>query len=192
MTTTKSPIEHIQNIAGELPFNFGTLLVPILENPKFPTWSGSSEVGQHHYGTGGLAIHTSEVAMLCVSNARIFMAMGVAIDLKVLFLAAVYHDYGKIWDYMETGDPIKPWGAAPHKRTVHHIARSAIEWVNIARGLNVDKDTEEAVLHCILSHHAEYRSTVLPKSKEAWILHLSDNMSARVSDCGTHDLAKHT
>lgn len=39
----------------------------------------------------------------------------------------------------------------------------------------------EEILHCILAHHCEkeWGSPVKPKTKEAWIVHLADQTSAR-------------
>jgi 23S rRNA maturation-related 3'-5' exoribonuclease YhaM len=52
--------------------------------------------------------------------------------------------------------------------------------------INIDPSN---ITHNILSHHGmrEWGSPVAPATKEAWILHLCDNMSARLDDCNKHD-----
>ena len=40
------------------------LAEPVLSNPKFPLWTGSSKPHQHHYGKGLLMVHTWEVAVI--------------------------------------------------------------------------------------------------------------------------------
>lgn len=169
----------------------------VLTDKKFYEWSACSHPTGHHYGTGGLQYHTWEVIKLCLDNADFFITQGKPVDKKVLFLAALYHDIGKIWDYeRDYGDPEAmvrkedQWKGTDHKRCIHHISRSAIEWCHTAKTWGLSVDLEEDVLHCILSHHGqrEWGSPVAPKSREAWLLHLCDGLSARAADCDTIDL----
>ncbi len=152
----------------------------ILDDPAFPVWSGSSKPFQHHYGDGLLIEHTYEVVVLCQENTKV---LNVDLNREVLFLAALYHDYGKIWDYQKVNGV---WGARLHKRLIHHISRSAIEFNLIAKNYKF----AEEVTHCILSHHGqrEFGSPVAPKTKEAWMLHLCDGISARMNDADKLDV----
>lgn len=169
----------------------------VLDNPQFAEWSACHHNRGHHYGTGGLQYHTWEVAYLCETNSAYFLleshdAYFHPMSQKVLFLAALFHDYGKIWDYQPArATQGVAWQETPHRRTVHHISRSAIEWAKAVEATNVCRDVEERVLHCILSHHGhrQFGSPVAPKSREAWVLHLCDGLSARVADADTIDLA---
>lgn len=122
---------------------------------------------------------------LCMQTADFYKDQ--TIDKEVLFIAALYHDLGKVWDYELTDGR---YTAAPHKRMIHHISRSAIEWEKIASKLKLPEAFIHTVTHCILSHHGqrEWGSPVAPFSREAWILHLSDSMSARVDDCDRLDM----
>lgn len=176
----------------------------VLDNPRFPIWSGSVD-NKHHYGEGGLLRHTHEVVELCRINAEESIENGHVVDRKVLFLAALFHDSGKMWDYQ----PMRPiiagsptfvlatplhtvsmpsyirWDVTSHKRLIHHIARSGIEWMRAVEMSGESSYLEESVLHCILSHHGrkEWGSPVEPQTKEAWLLHLCDGISARMDDC---------
>lgn len=168
----------------------------VFDNPKFATWSGSGKPDQHHYGDGGLLDHTFEVIQLCLTNARTLDEINnqtdffLFVEIQTLFLAALFHDVGKIWDY-EKIDGI--WRASVHRRDIHHISRSGIVW---SRAIDLTvrdfKNIEQDVLHAILSHHQlrEWGSPIMPRSKVAWILHLCDSMSARVNDCDTNNLIK--
>ena len=51
---------------------------------------------------------------------------------------------------------------------------------------------QEDVLHVILSHHGNRLagSPVAPKTREAWIIHLCDGISARLYDADTWDVVK--
>jgi len=191
----------------------------VLLNPKFMLWSGCSHKDRHHYGIGGLQYHTWEVVHLCNVNAYtmdIICKGKKEINKVVLLLAALYHDVGKMWDYV----PVKPsrpsedspvrevdfqglqdyarngaadfiqWKGASHKRTIHHISRSGVEWTKAVTQTGVGKEIEDEVLHCILSHHGqrEWGSPVAPKSREAWMLFLCDGISARMNDADSFDM----
>lgn len=159
------------------------LAAPVLENDKFYTWSASSLINNdpskprlHHYGKGGLRGHTFEVIDLCAFNTELYPTL----DKIVLFLAALYHDIGKIWDYEERDGE---WYSVDHKKEIHHVSRSALVWHETC--IKHPNPYADKVLHCILSHHGrqEWGSPVAPRSKEAWLLHLCDAISARMDDC---------
>jgi len=169
-----------------------SILLDNIENPKikdflsnlvvpnlFYRCSGSSKPEQHHYGNGGLVKHTHEVLSLCLQNGKAYN-----LDLNVLLTAAFFHDWGKMWDY-EQNQKSKEWFGSEHKRYIHHISRSAIEFNMLANKANLSANFIDSVTHCILSHHGrrEWGSPVAPKSREAWMLHLCDGISARMDDC---------
>jgi 3'-5' exoribonuclease len=163
----------------------------ILNSPEFCCQSGSHRERAHHYGAGGLLKHTWEVCSLVLQTAA-FYADQIKIDRQELFISALFHDYGKVWDYVR--EPSSGEYSANttnnHRRRIHHISRSAIEWEVIARELKLDENFIERVTHNILSHHGrrEWGSPVAPLTREAWILHLCDSISARVDDCDKIDL----
>lgn len=189
---------------SEIPYNlidlthwsqkFGTEVAEIskvvLENPKFATWWGGLRT-QHHDFDGGLALHTTEVVELCFNSVK---TLGLdKVDKKELFLSALFHDAGKMYDYQP-----KPIGAegpdmisAPHKRIIHHISRSALIWSHaVVEHPEFSDEYHDPVLHNILSHHGhrEWGSPVAPKTQVAWLLHLCDGISARMNDCEKLDL----
>lgn len=159
----------------------------VLDDSRFRIWAGSSVPGAHHHYDGGLAEHTLDVAMLCEQNARMLHCEK-DLELDEMFLAALFHDTGKMWDYEKIDGK---WVGTEHKRLIHHISRSGIVWVeacSLYRGVyGIMKDR---VLHAILAHHGkrEWGSPVAPKTKMAWLLHLCDQLSARMNDCDTNDL----
>lgn len=162
----------------------------VLEDSYFWQCSASSLINNdpksprlHHYGEGGLAKHTTEVVELCLHNAERYSN----VNKQILFLAALYHDVGKMRDYeFKDGE----WYGAEHKRRIHHVSRSALFWNEVC-AKNPNPYSED-VLHCVLSHHGrrEWGSPVAPDTKEAWLLHLCDAMSARMDDCGRVDMLK--
>lgn len=158
----------------------------VIEDHRFNIWSGSGARHHHHYGNGRLKAHTEEVINLCFENANY---LKVKINPQVLFLGGLFHDYGKCWDY--NGNPMfDNWVKVDHSRTINHLSRSAVEWAKAVQQFGDKyKDLEEPVLHLILSHHGNraYGSPVTPFSREAWLLHLCDSLSARMDDCHMRD-----
>lgn len=167
--------------------NCEALAAKVLDDPNFPNWSGSHHEKAHHYGDGGLLVHTFEVVTVALQVASLYGDIH-DIDQKQLFLSALYHDYGKLWDY-DRGEDGK-WISNSHRRKIHHISRSNVEWVRHAVAIGVDNDLIDAVSHNILSHHGgrECGSPMSPLTREAWILHLADSMSARIDDCDRLDI----
>lgn len=136
--------------------------------------SGSSREGVHHFGKNGLGDHTLEVIRYCDA----ISALTLKANKELLFLAALFHDVGKAWDYKETEDG---WEVTEHKYKIHHISRSVWIWRECAAGL-FEEDFIDEVSHCILSHHGrkDWGSPVEPDSVEAHILHHCDSISAKI------------
>lgn len=181
----------------------------VIENPKFALWSGSSKPHQHHYGKGGLLIHTTEVIKLALDNNYLLNS---GIDERELFLSCLFHDCGKMWDYQhgwKDSDKVvgtdkiggilyqripdyEDWEGTDHKRKIHHISRSALTWNQNAVQYGESQETIDNVLHAVLAHHGlrEWGSPVMPSTKLAWMLHLCDGISARMNDADKWDHTK--
>lgn len=168
---------------------FGVLEISniLLDNPDFSLWSGSAKEEHHHYGDGGLIEHTYEVCEIAYNSNRI---CGLPVQQQKLFLACLYHDAGKLWDYKTQKKIVNRggefdiiWVPTEHKELVGHLSRSAIYWSEIAPKY-VDSSLQNEVLHAILAHHGqrEWGSPVTPKTPMAWLLHCADQMSARVNE----------
>lgn len=185
------PIPYLRTTAADLGPAVESILERVLAYPGFTTWTGSL-ANRHHYGEGGLLRHTAEVVHLCMTNAdTVEVDTGVKLSRRVLFLAALCHDVGKTHDYRRVDDPMKPglgWEAVPHHRHIHHINRSAVIWTQLTAN-GVCADVFDEVLHCILSHHGspDRGSPVLPQTREAWVLHLCDALSAWMDGVGKMD-----
>ena len=154
----------------------------VLDSKEFQTWSGSSTASQHHYGKGGLIRHSYEVIHIGYSVIDLLQP---TVTKQEMFLAGLYHDVGKVKDYIHTDEEMSDWISTIHKRNIHHISRSAIMWTKAVTELGLFKELEDSILHAILSHHGcrEWGSPVAPNSQLAWLLHLSDGLSARMDDC---------
>ena len=156
----------------------------VLFDPRFILWSGSSKPEQHHYGKGGLVIHTAEVVDLALRN-NAFFPPEKQVDRKHLFLAALFHDAGKMWDYKPVVEGYyDSWTSTVHKRQIHHISRSGLVWSKAHDQHRPEGVVHDDVLHAILAHHGQrdWGSPVSPNTRLAIMLHLCDNMSARMDD----------
>lgn len=151
---------------------------------KYSDWtecSGCSHPDGHHYGRGGLIRHVEEVINTCMMMGSTYKA-----DLQELYLSALFHDVGKSWDYKQTSVFYEDWGSTDHKFKIHHITRSVLVWNELTKD-KFDQDLIDRVTHNILSHHGrrEWGSPVEPQTKEAWILHTCDTLSARADEFRT-------
>jgi len=70
----------------------------VLTDRRFEQWSGASREGCHHYGDGQLIQHTLEVVEISLMNNKYF---GFEIDPRKIYLAGLFHDVGKMWDYVK-------------------------------------------------------------------------------------------
>ncbi len=174
--------EHLERLAAM--YKVEALANCVLGLDKFGIWPGACNPTKHHARKGGLIEHTREVVDLCLQTNDYFVAPK-RVDPAQLFLAALFHDVGKIWDYQPVPHTnYEKWEAAPHKRNIHHITRSALLWQDSCQDNGMTEPYCDAVLHAILSHHGmrEWGSPVAPNSGIAWILHLCDGISARMDD----------
>ena len=199
--TAQDALIYLEDQAAGLPplfpeFDASKIVNVVLQDWRFPIWSGSSKPHQHHYGQGGLVIHTAEVVKLCLENNKLFDNQ---INQTILFLAALFHDVGKMWDYEPVRSSLTDncvefneyldWKGTSHKRHIHHISRSALVWQSAAKEKYMSDGQIDEVLHAILAHHGqrEWGSPVSPNTKLAWMLHLCDGISARMDDAERWD-----
>jgi 3'-5' exoribonuclease len=179
----QTPTQNLTDLAFRL--NVAQLTNVVLNDPRFPEWTGSSNPKSHHYGDGGLAQHVLEVTQIGLSQIPYFKSLGRAVNPRHYALAAIFHDAGKMWDYQKI--PLNQWTVAPHKHHIHHIARSALLFCETCAAFPIiTQEEQDEITHAILSHHGQraWGSTVTPQTPLAWLLHLSDMLSARMNDLG--------
>lgn len=181
-------LSYIRNAATSLGSEIINIFAYLIRSyPEFLVWSGSHHQDAHHYGKYGLIKHTAEVIKLCFVTKN---SIDANVDNNVLFLSALFHDTGKIFDYKPVDKDYIHWTSTPHKRNIHHISRSGLIWHDCAeKHSQIYSRYHDEVLHAILAHHGkrEFGSPVAPKSKEAWLLHLCDSISARMDDADRLD-----
>lgn len=162
-----------------------------LDLSGFDIWTGCANPKGHHYGKGGLAQHILEVCELAQLNNEY---LGNPAPKEPLFLACLFHDVGKLWDYALEDEKYpkllvdySTWKSTDHKKKIHHITRSVLVFHEACRVENWgwwEGMSPDTVIHAILAHHCrtEWGSPIEPQTKLAWLLHLADNISARLDD----------
>lgn len=164
--------EYINNIENRVYFNIvNTLYERNMDRiSKYPAASKN-----HHEYVSGLLHHV--VGMLNI--AKSVCLLHPSIDKDLLYSGVLLHDLGKI---IELSGPVLPEYTLEGKLLGHiSITQAMIKQVGDELGF----DSEEVTLlqHMILSHHGknEFGSPVIPLLKEAELLHLIDNMDARIN-----------
>lgn len=150
------------------------------EAERFATVPAALE--HHHNYKGGLLIHTGDVFSRCVGMSLAPMADFDLVDTDVLYMAAWFHDVGKMDVYWMEGD--NPRMNSDKESMTGHITLSDRMFRRAAESFGLDSDFVEAVSHCILSHHdrLEWGSVVVPQTIEAKILCRMDYISSRMPD----------
>jgi len=131
----------------------------------------------HHAALGGLLKHTTEVAAIARTIARVAGA-----DVELTLAGVLLHDIGKLESYR--WDRLFEFTDAG--RLIGHVVLGSLM---LDRALDEAEpppctDVErEILLHLILSHHGhlEFGSPITPMTLEAEILHWADNASAKTA-----------
>jgi 3'-5' exoribonuclease len=137
---------------------------------------GVASSGHHpmaHRVPGGLVLHTLEVA-----RAAVEMSGADKVLAARAYVAAVFHDYGKIHEYtMRDGVSVK----LPFAARVGHIVYGWRSFLDSALAYGLGYEETEEIAHALLAHHGrrEFGSPVTPQTRLAMILHTADGMSAR-------------
>ena len=161
------------NIQNE---NLKRLIDAVYEKYRSDFYEYPAATKNHHDFVGGLATHV--LGMLDL--AEMLAAQYPILNRDLLVSGVFLHDLGKIKEFSA---PVVPSYTTPGK-LLGHISIFQAELTKIAAELGAE-DSEEVLLlrHMILSHHGvhEYGSPVLPMIPEAEVLHLIDNLDARMN-----------
>jgi 3'-5' exoribonuclease len=132
----------------------------------------------HNYG-GGLLEHTVSVAEMCIQACRLYKHL----NQDLLITGAILHDVGKINEYAIKAAPEYTVAG----RLIGHIVMGndliagAVAELR-AEGEEFSPELEWMLKHMILSHHGslEFGSPVKPLFPEAMVLHIMDDLDARM------------
>jgi hypothetical protein len=139
-------------------------------------------IKNHHAYKSGLFIHTAHVFSLCQGVVNNPMKEFDEVDSDVLYMAAWFHDMGKMDVYSMDGEA--PKMNFDKENMFGHIVLSDRIFRKAAEEAGLDSKFIDAVSHCILSHHQmrEWNAVVEPVTNEAHILCRADGISSRISE----------
>ncbi|MCK0473958.1 3'-5' exoribonuclease YhaM [Halalkalibacter sp. APA_J-10(15)] len=129
----------------------------------------------HHEFVSGLAYHV--VSMLKI--ARSLVELYPSLDADLLYAGVILHDLGKV---RELSGPIDTQYTLEGK-LIGHISIMVTEVAQAAEELKIDSEEVLILQHLIASHHGkgEWGSPKVPVVKEAEVLHLIDNIDAKIN-----------
>ena len=130
----------------------------------------------HHACVGGLLEHTVSVASSCTNCCENYKFL----NKDLLITGALLHDIGKIYEYRITGKGIEVTNEGEMKGHIVlglEIIRKYAQMTNLPHYKLLELE------HIILSHHGEleWGSPVLPKTAEALVVHMLENMDAKLA-----------
>lgn len=133
--------------------------------------------GIHHNYIGGLLEHTLSILRSLQAIFPVYEHLGLNRDL--LIAGALLHDIGKIYEYSFS----KIIEMTPMGRLIGHVYLSThIVDLTINRIEGFPNELRLQLLHAILGHHGqlEYGSPKLPMTREAMLLHMLDDLDAKL------------
>lgn len=141
---------------------------------KLLYWSAAEKI--HHNLYGGLLYHTFRM----IQSAQCLSKVYSAVSKELLYGAVAVHDIGKLAELETT-----QLGNAEYTVQGSLFGHTAIGMMMIDRARIELGITEEAVtdlLHCIAAHHGkmEWGAASKPATLEAYLLHMIDNIDAKV------------
>jgi len=133
----------------------------------------------HHNYLGGLLEHTLSVAKLCQQAAQMYPQL----NRDLLVAGAILHDIGKIKEYelQVTPEYTLEGKLLGHIVIGYELIDKAIQKMR-GEGHDFPPMLENMIKHLILSHHGslEFGSPVKPLFPEAFLLHVMDNLDAKM------------
>ena len=99
----------------------------------------------------------------------------------LLLTGAALHDIGKLFEYNQNETGLLKEQSVDGA-LVAHLVRGAMLVEQYGRALGCDAAVTELLVHMILAHHGkpEFGSPVTPRTPEAMVLHMIDDMDAKL------------
>ena len=131
----------------------------------------------HHAVRGGLLMHTLSVMTVADKLCEVYPQA----DRDLLICGAALHDIGKISE-MDADELGVAGDYTIDGNLVGHLVRGAMIVRIEGQKLKTDNEKIRLIEHMLLSHHGEpdFGAAVRPKFLEAFLLHMIDNIDAKV------------
>ena len=140
-------------------------------NPEFYTSAAAKH--RHHAYVGGLLEHTLQTVKIAMAFIE-GIDDEISIDKDLVIAGSILHDIGKINCYESTNEGIE-------------ITDTYLKQGHIINGIkmisqHIKSEKLDELIHIIASHHnlKDWGSPVEPRSREAWIIHMAENLSSKI------------
>ncbi len=153
------------------------LLFRIFSDPEIaePFKRAAAARTMHHAFRSGLIEHTLSMTRVAKELAEHYR-----LDEDMVVAGALLHDLGKVWE-LELGATIE---YTDDGRLLGHLPMEVL-YVDrrISELEGFPAETRRQLLHILLSHHGEYEygSPRRPKTPEALLVHMADNLDSKVN-----------
>lgn len=144
----------------------------ILNNNK-EFYTSAAAKHRHHAYIGGLLEHTLQTIKISMGIIE-GIKDEISIDRDLIIAGSILHDIGKINCYKSNNYGIE-------------ITDTYLKQGHIINGIkiisqNIKSEKLDELIHIIASHHnlKDWGSPVEPKSQEAWIIHMAENLSSKI------------
>ncbi|GAF18646.1 3'-to-5' exoribonuclease [Bacillus sp. JCM 19046] len=129
----------------------------------------------HHEFMGGLAYHVVSMLRIAKSLTQLYPSL----DPDLLYAGVILHDLGKVRELSGAIDTTYTLEG----KLLGHISIGANEIAEAAKELGIDGEELLILQHLMLSHHGkgEWGSPKAPVIREAEVLHLIDNVDAKIN-----------
>ncbi len=141
--------------------------------PVFSQAYGAQKI--HHAFAGGLLQHTHALLKLVLAVAPHY-----GLDVEALLIGALFHDIGKTEEF-KTQPALETTLAGG---LLGHLVISLKIFLDLARRVpDFPEELSVRIQHLIVAHHGEkeFGSPEVPKTREAYLLHVLDLLDSRMS-----------
>lgn len=158
---------------------YHTLVKSIVDEVGYDFYVYPAASKNHHEYKGGLGSHVVSMILLAKEVIRLYPLL----DHDLLISGVILHDIGKT---IELSGPILTEYTTVGRLLGHISIINTLIYHHACNHKLEQKEETMLLQHCVLSHHGQYDfgSPVLPLIPEAEVLHLIDNIDARMNMFG--------
>lgn len=142
-------------------------------------FSYPAAIAYHHDERHGLLFHTVGMLKNAMAVVKIYREWYPNINLDLIKTAIILHDFFKLQEY----EVDEAWNATPAKGMMlsHSLLGASFVDSEWRKGV-IDEETYFMLSHIIASHHGEleYGAITKPATAEALIVHMVDNLDAKL------------
>ncbi|HET7628166.1 MAG TPA: 3'-5' exoribonuclease YhaM [Bacillales bacterium] len=147
----------------------------LVKNHQEAFFTYPAAMRNHHEYISGLAYHVVSMLKLAKAIAQLYPSL----NSDLLYAGVIVHDLGKVKELSGTISASYTFEG----KLLGHIPIMIGEIGDTARELGIEGEEVTLLQHMVLSHHgkAEWGSPKAPLIKEAEVLHMIDNLDARMN-----------